>query len=357
MTTQEYNPFDLDAIERAQREADGELVGDQGNDSTAGDQANAGGADSGEQGQGGADAGGEAGAEAGTDGGAGATGADAGDAGQAANVGEQGDKSSKPIGVSSKKGDRVLPYSALQQAREDARAAKQQAEAKDQELAKARAELEALKAGKPLAKADGEDLANLSDEEISDIEVDYPQLAKVARLAKLAVERVGKAAPAATAERTQEASTQQQASDDPVQDAIDQIPDLLAWQTDKAHADKFQRAIEHDNVLKNSPKWANKSFEERFTEATRRVREEFDLEEPASSQDQSAQEAAAQQRVQAAERAVQNATRSNPNTLSDLNGGARPASDKIASLTPTAMLNRMLTMSRDEIMDQLDRGG
>lgn len=355
--TQEFDPFDLDAIERAQREADGELDSGQGNDGTAGDQANAGSGNSGEQGQGNANAGGETGAEAGAEGEAGATGADAGDAGQAANVGEQGDKSSKPIGVSSKKGDRVLPYSALQQAREDARAAKQQAEAKDQELAKARAELEALKAGKPLAKADGEDLANLSDEEISEIEADFPQLAKVARMAKLAVEKVGKSAPAAAAERTQEATQQHQESDDPVQDAIDQIPDLLAWQTDKAHADKFQRAIEHDNVLKNSPKWASKSFEERFTEAARRVREEFDLDELAPSQDQAAQQAAAQQRVQAAERAVQNATRSNPNTLSDLNGGARPASDQIASLTPTAMLNRMMTMSRDEIMAQLDRGG
>ncbi len=354
-TQQTFDPFDLDAIEQAQRLADGEtgdVVINSDGDSGAGEGNGAG--------ESGAEAGAAANANA-TDGAAGADG-DGVDGANGTSQQEQGTQaqveqageSGKPVGVSSKKGDRVLPYSALQQAREEARQSKLK-------LAEAQAQLEALKSGTAAKPDKSGDLVDLTEEELQEIEQDFPQLAKVAKAARVATQRLAEMERSngkGTAQQEAPASTQAASpSDDPIQDAIDTVPDLLTWQTDPKHADKFARAIDHDNLLKSSPKWANKPLEERFAEATRRVKEEFDLAQSTASQEDIDQQQAVQQRTQEAQRKAEAAPRRTPNTLSDLNGGARPAVDQIASLTPTAMLNRMLKMSHDEIMSQLERGG
>jgi hypothetical protein len=348
--TLEFDPFDPDAIDRAQRRADGELE----EDTTA----NNGGEGDGEGSGASANAGtGAADAGAGAGGAAAGNGADGAGQGQA-DAPAEGASTGKPAGVSSKDGKHVLPYSALAKARNEASAHRSRAEAAEREAAAARAELEAVRSGKAPDKAEGDDLANLTEEEIAEIEADYPQLAKLARVAKLAVDRVGKTDTQAATKPAAQNDEPSEPSGDPVQDAIDMVPDLLAWQTDPAHADKFALAVQHDNALKASPKWANRPMEERFAEAARRVREEFDIaeEQSTSSKDKTDDKANEAVHGKKAQDVIDKATERKPNTLSDLNGGARPASASVANMTPVSMLNKFMSMTPEEMMEQLDRG-
>ncbi|APW38447.1 hypothetical protein RD110_15600 [Rhodoferax koreense] len=59
--------------------------------------------------------------------------------------------------------------------------------------------------------------------------------------------------------------------DPSIQDAIDTVPQLVAWQYDPDAQDKFARAIEHDELLKVEPAWQNRPLADRLVEVTRRV--------------------------------------------------------------------------------------
>ena len=357
MTTKEFDPFDLDAVDRLQRIEDGELDDDTHANDANGNDGSGEGDNNGSEVSGGADGNpqGDAGGEAGDLGQQGQQ-QSAQDAGGTQDNGNAGDKPQKPSGVLSKDGSRVLPYSALTQARRQAQDATRQV----QEL---RAQLEAEKAGKGKAQEKADTDVDLSDEELAEIEADYPQLAKVAKLARIAKQRLTDLdTQASTRTEPTKGDDDAQTSGDPVQDAIDANPDLLTWQTEPEHASKFQRAIEFDNLLKSSPKWQGKSFAERFAEAARRVREEFDIEEPPQQSTSRAQgenkpnQTQQSSRQQQAREVVNRTQRRGPTTLSDVKGGAAPAADNVASLSPTSMLTKFESMSTEDILAQLDRG-
>lgn len=241
-------------------------------------------------------------------------------------------------GVLSKDGMRVLPYAALQAERRSARAASSKAERLANELAAAQQLIEDLKAGKT------PDTGEVTEEDVREMEENFPEQGKKMRV----LFEASKAAPKPAA-----AEPDAEEGDDPVQEAIDQVPLLLDWQ----HADptKFSRAVEHDAVLLKSPKWADKPAVERFTEAARRTAEEYDIEfpTPASSKAPAAASAAPQSA------AVQAAQRKPPETLSDFKGGsvADHNSMDVAKASPQALLGRMQSMSDDEIDAHLAKYG
>lgn len=356
MNTKDFDPFNLDEVERLQRIEDGEL-----DDDTRADDANGEGGDG--EGDGNDDGNGAGDGDGNPQGNANDQAGEGGQAGQQQSAndadgtqGNGGDKHQKPTGVLSKDGTRVLPYSALTQARKQAQDATRQV----QEL---RAQLEAEKEGKGKTQTQSETDIDLSDEELAEIESDYPQLAKVAKLARIAKQRLNDLDTQATARSEPiKGNDDGQPSGDPIQDAIDANPDLLTWQTENEHASKFQRAIEFDNLLKSSPKWQGKPLAERFAEATRRVREEFDIEEQPQQDASRAQgdnkpnKTQQSSRQQQAREVVNRTQRRGPTTLSDVKGGAAPARDNVASLSPTAMLSKFEGMSTDDILAQLDRG-
>lgn len=249
-----------------------------------------------------------------------------------------GEVPAKIEGVLSKDGTRVLPYAALQAERRSARAASSKAERLSNELAAAQQLIADMKAGKT------PDTGEVTEEDVSEMEENYPEQGKKMR----ALFEAAKAAPKPAA-----AEPAAEDGDDPVQDAIDQVPLLLDWQ----HADptKFSRAVEHDAVLLKSPKWADKPAVERFTEAARRTAEEYDIEfpSPASSNAPAATPAAPQTA------AVQAAQRKPPETLSDFKGGAVAdhASMDVNKASPQALLARMEGMSDDEIDAHLAKYG
>lgn len=117
-----------------------------------------------------------------------------------------------------------------------------------------------------------------------------------------------------------------EAFDPDIQGAIDDVPDLLLWQTSPEHQDRWRAAKAADLVLQHSPKYAGKSIAERFARVVQMVNDEVG--QPSTVPSQKTLEDA--QRVIAAAGAppAPGAT-----TMGDLRGGASPASYSIPDYT------------------------
>lgn len=255
-----------------------------------------------------------------------------------------GDAPAKVEGVLSKDGTRVLPYAALQAERRSARAASAKADRLANELAAAQQLIEDLKAGKT------PDTGVVTEEDVRDMEENFPEQGKKMRALFEAAKAATPAAPASDPDPGE--------AEDPVQEAIDQVPLLLEWQ--HGDAEKFARAIEHDTVLRKSPKWADKPAVDRFTEVARRVADEFDIPFPSpKTSTQTAGTAAPANAAAPQSAAVQAAQRKPPETLSDFKGGsvADHNSMDVAKASPRALLSRMEEMSDEQIDAHLAKYG
>lgn len=283
----------------------------------------------------------------------------AGQDGSATGAGEQGSNadaafkaaSEKIAGVASKDGSRVLPYAALQAERRTARrqaARADEAEARAKELQQ---QLEDLKAGKaPTADSPDE----LTEAEVIQMEEEFPEYGKKLRAV---FNRLQAHAATADSNAADKGAKEQEDVDDPIQEAIDQVPLLVEWQL--GDAEKFERAKEIDIVLQNSRKWVGKPLHERFAEVAKMVAEEFDI--PLDDQDTQAAASSSKTKTQEAShrQVIANATRQAPNTLSDFKGGVTPQTPQASfeRMSPRAQVDRFASMTDAEIDAFLARSG
>lgn len=258
----------------------------------------------------------------------------------------------KVAGVASKDGTRVLPYSALQAERRSSRQNAARADRAEKEAERLKQEVEDLRAGKK-SPASG----TLTEEEVQRMEADYPdegaRMRKVLERNKELEQQIAAAAPKETPDEV---------SDDPVQEAIDQVPLLLEWQHDAGKQELWQRAIEHDALLLKSPKWKGKPPVERFAEATRRTAEEFDIEvpaPPAAKPKAGAPSSSTAKPSPDPKKVIETAERAAPSTLSDLKGGAVPDHGQVnfEKMAPASMLNRFMDMDPADIDRHLAKLG
>jgi hypothetical protein len=245
----------------------------------------------------------------------------------------------KVEGIASKDGSRILPYAALQAERRSRRQAESRYESTARELEDAKQLIADMKAGKT------PDTGEVTEADVAQMEEDFPEQGKKMRA-------LFERAKAVQAEPAANASTREDEGDDPVQDAIDQVPLLVEWQA--GDAQKFERAIEHDKVLMSSPKWQNKPAIERFTQAARLTAEEYDIAFPepkASNQTNTPPSNAS--------KAKDAIPRTTLNTLSDFKGGdvADHGNVNFSKMSPVAMLDKFAGMTDDEIDAQLAKGG
>ena len=218
----------------------------------------------------------------------------------------------------------------------DTRAALRAARTSERRL---RDENEQLRRDLEQARKDQPTSSNVvSDEELEQLEQDFPVQAKLVRRQRELEQQIAETRSAAPPP-----SPEFEALSYPpqVQEVIDSVPDLLAWQYDANAQDKFQRAIAYDNALRHDPDWKDKSPAERFAEAAERTKRAFGsapAPAPTPAPSPSAAPAAA---------AIAAAPASGPKGISDFRGGgpANPTqldysqmSDEevIASLTPTS---------------------
>jgi hypothetical protein len=124
-----------------------------------------------------------------------------------------------------------------------------------------------------------------------------------------------------------------------VAEAKDNNPDLVHWESNDPQA--WEEALKQDEILRTSSKWAGRPFSERFEEVARRVKAimpEASIPKP--------KQADPEQTKAEVRAKLENAPARKPTTLSDIQGGANPASerDQIENLSPHELARRLMKM-------------
>ncbi|WP_421279869.1 hypothetical protein [Aeromonas taiwanensis] len=162
--------------------------------------------------------------------------------------------------ILAKNGQHTIPYEVLEQSRNEVKVLREQLAASQQ----AQAERDKLQA---LMEKHGinpdVDPDDISQEELEQLAQDYPDLGKsIAAIAR----KLQKLEP-------QVAPQQVQPTLNPVQAALQAVPDLMSWR--EKDQDRFDFAIIVDEKLQADPAWQGKSLDERFAEAARRTKLAF----------------------------------------------------------------------------------
>ncbi|TNI85207.1 hypothetical protein [Aeromonas sobria] len=162
--------------------------------------------------------------------------------------------------VMAKNGQHTIPYEVLEQARNEAKQLREQL-AQSQQAQAERDKLQALLEKNGIDPSVDPD--RISKEELEQLAQDYPDIGK----ALMAVaSKLDKLEP-------QAASQQVQPSANPVQAALQAVPDLAAWRD--GDQDRFDMALTIDDKLQADPAWSNKPLADRFAEVARRTKLAF----------------------------------------------------------------------------------
>lgn len=224
---------------------------------------------------------------------------------------------------------------ALRASRRAERAAREEAE-------RLRQEIEDLKAGK---KSD--DSTALTDEELAEMEVDFPaQAAAIRKLNDTVKQLKTAAAPAPAAPAPEEFIPPTLVPE--LQEVVDEIPELLDMQNDPDQT-RWQLAVEADRLLHKSPKWANKPLAQRLAEAARIANEQVGAAPapspaPAPAPSPQPQSNGGKSSLEQAKARIESAPTPQPTSISDIRGGASPSSKTAPDYS---------RMSDEEIMSSL----
>ncbi|MFM4677105.1 hypothetical protein ACET76_02460 [Aeromonas caviae] len=162
--------------------------------------------------------------------------------------------------ILAKSGQHTIPYEVLEQSRNEVKVLREQLAASQQ----AQAERDKLQA---LMEKHGinpdVDPDDISQEELAQLAQDYPDLGKsiaaiASKLQRLEQQAAPQPVPLAI---------------NPVQAALQAVPDLMSWR--EKDPDRFDFAIIVDEKLQADPAWQGKSLDERFAEAARRTKLAF----------------------------------------------------------------------------------
>jgi hypothetical protein len=178
-----------------------------------------------------------------------------------ANTEQGGEEASEPEKVIlAKSGQHTIPYEVLEQARNEAKQLREQL-AQSQQAQAERDKLQALMEKHGInPDVDPDDI---SQEELAQLAQDYPDLGKsIAAIASKLQRLEQQAAPQQVTPAT-----------NPVQAALQAVPDLMNWR--EKDQDRFDFAIIVDEKLQADPAWQGKSLDERFAEAARRTKLAF----------------------------------------------------------------------------------
>lgn len=232
--------------------------------------------------------------------------------------------------VLSKDGKNVIPYEVLAQQREETKRLREE----NEQLRAVAAERDKLaaKLEKEGISLTDDQIADLSPEQLEELAEDYPGIAPVIKMlsAKLnAIESTSRQSTPAT---------------NPVEAALNAVPDLVAWKD--GDEDRFSFAVTVDQKLQSDPAWKDKPLNERFAEAAKRTRAAFG-------------DATAATPAKAAEQAAPSAKTKIPDSPSDI-GGFNPAPGRLTAeaaeaLPQEVLMAKMATMTPEQIEELLSQ--
>ena len=228
--------------------------------------------------------------------------------------------------VLSKDGKNVIPYEVLAQQREETKRLREE----NEQLRAVAAERDKLaaKLEKEGISLTDDQIADLSPEQLEELAEDYPGIAPVIKMlsAKLnAIESTSRQSTPAT---------------NPVEAALNAVPDLVAWKD--GDEDRFSFAVTVDQKLQSDPAWKDKPLNERFAEAAKRTRAAFGDAAPA-----------AEQSGKPVGKEPPSAKTKIPDSPSDI-GGFNPAAGRLTAealeaLPQEELMAKMATMTSEQI--------
>lgn len=252
--------------------------------------------------------------------------------------------------VLAKDGKHVIPYAVLAGARERA----ERAEALAAEQAR---EIEKLKAEE---QAESKTTEVLSEDELEALAVDSPTLAKVLKTQQDTIKNLAGTVTELKTSAEQEKGREMAAMQAEIQVAIDGIPTMLAWQNDK---DKtlWNEAARIDRVLRDSPRFSDVSFAERFKVVGKMTCEVLGIEIPEDLQDKKPETPKSDKpkltdaEIMAAAEAKLKG-KAIPKSLSDIPGGGIPAADerdRVEQMSAAELGNKMMGMTKEQLESYL----
>jgi hypothetical protein len=255
---------------------------------------------------------------------------------------KEGDEDKEPV-VLNKSGKGVIPYEKHKELRVENSSLREQLQAAQASNAEATEKLQALLKDKTEAK--GKNIAVADDAlaaHLESIKENMPELHTVITAVLDGSRKQGEKLESTLEELKREREESQRASkqsiEEQVAEAKENNPDLTHWEANDPEA--WDEALRQDEILRTSAKWAKKPYAERFEEVVRRVRA-INPEASALKTTPDPKETKAK-----AEAKVKEATARKPTTLSDIQGGANPASegDEINNLHPHDLVAKIMKM-------------
>lgn len=249
--------------------------------------------------------------------------------------------------VLNKSGKGTIPYEKHKELRVENSALREQLQAAQLENSQATEKLESLLKQKEQAK--GGDIAVADDALATYLETlkkDMPELhhviSAVLEGSRKQGETLNKTLEELRREREESIRVKQFSVEEQVAEAKDNNPDLTHWEGKDPEA--WDEALKQDEILRTSGKWANKPYAERFREVVRRVRAIM----PHASMPQK-QTDPEQTKAEARAR-LSNAPARKPTTLSDIQGGENPASEReqLENLSPFELTQKLMKMSAQQ---------
>ena len=238
--------------------------------------------------------------------------------------------------VMNKSGKGVIPYEKHKQLRVENSALREQ-------LQSAQTRLEELLARKNEAK--GADIALADEAIVKHLEVlkqDMPELHQVIHAVLEGNRKQGEKLEKTLEELKREKEESERATEssvaEQVAEAKDNNPDLVHWEISDPEA--WDEALKQDEILRTHSKWVNKPYAERFNEVVRRVRAVLpEASAPKKAVDPEKMKADAKAKLDAA-------PVRKPTTLSDIQGGANPASERerLENLSPFELTQKLMKM-------------
>lgn len=234
--------------------------------------------------------------------------------------------------VMAKNGQHTIPYEVLEQARNETKQLREQL-AQAQQAQAERDKLQALLEKNGIDPSVDPD--DISQEELEQLAQDYPDLGKsIAAIARKLQKLEPQAAP-----------QQAQPSSNPARDAMQTIPDLVAWRD--GDQDRFEMALTIDDKLQADPAWSNKPLAERFAEVARRTKLAFgdEVEAPPAKAPSKAAEKPA------------DFIPSSPSALGQTHQAPATGVERYGSMSQAELIGEMGSMTEAQIEALLEQSG
>lgn len=261
------------------------------------------------------------------------------------------------IGVATKLGKQVIPYSVLKNERERASRAESALNEMKERVSllesMVKTGIEGAKPGES-ARADQNQsqASDMSDEDLESLKEDFPTVYRALKAATARAEALeAKLAPVEESVRSSETERAQSAADT-VQEAIDSVPKLAHIQA--ADADAFDMAKTFDAALRARPEWADRPLSERFAKVTEMVEAALGpIEIPGATKNTATKTGDLKAAAKAKAAQATKTTRSDvPTSLSEFPAGQHAAQDEreeAETLSHLQLAEKFSSMSPDQM--------